>query len=171
MNKHRGSDFNEFMIEQGLTNTDHPMTPTPRTEDEAEYWLDPTMSGEHQIVSADFARQLERELAAITCEEGELWELRQANTRMKDNLASLSKLHAVEADGWKSSHKRERALADRLAGLLENCREDSCELLGERGWWKDEPRCDYSKRYDETAENITMADAALAAWKEARRGS
>ena len=65
----------------------------------------------------------------------------------------------------------ERALADRLAGLLENCRDDSCELLGERGWWKDEPRCDYSKRYDETAENIAMADEALAAWKEARRGT
>ena len=64
--------------------------------------------------------------------------------------------------------EQERALADRLAGLLGDCREDSCELLGERGWWKDESRCGYSKRYDETSENIARADEAIAAWKASR---
>ena len=48
-----------------------------------------------------------------------------------------------------------------LAEALKACREDSCELLGERSWWKDEPRCNYSNRYDETAENIVRADEAL----------
>jgi hypothetical protein len=65
--------------------------------------------------------------------------------------------------------EQERALADRLATHLYDCREDSCELLGERGWWKDEPRCGYAKRYNETAENVAAADKALTAWKEARK--
>jgi hypothetical protein len=51
---------------------------------------------------------------------------------------------------------------DRLAKALEECKEDSIELLGERSWWKDEPRSDYKKRYEETSENITRADKILA---------
>jgi hypothetical protein len=51
---------------------------------------------------------------------------------------------------------------DRLADALLQCREDSIELLGERDWWKNEPRCNYQIRYEETAENIRRADAALA---------
>ena len=50
---------------------------------------------------------------------------------------------------------------DRLAKALQECREDSVELLGERDWWQDEPRCDYQKRYQETRDNVTRADAAL----------
>jgi len=49
-----------------------------------------------------------------------------------------------------------------LVKALEECREDSLELLSERDWWKDEPRCDYKKRYEETSENITRANKILA---------
>jgi hypothetical protein len=57
---------------------------------------------------------------------------------------------------------------DELLEALEACRHDSCELLGERNWWKDEHRCDYRKRYEETAANIVRADAAIAAVKGGR---
>jgi len=54
-----------------------------------------------------------------------------------------------------------RGQRDRLATALKACREDSCELLGERSWWKDEERAGFRKRYDATAENIVRADEAL----------
>ena len=50
---------------------------------------------------------------------------------------------------------------DRLAEALENCREDSIELLGERDWWQLENRGDYQQRYQTTRDNVTNADAAL----------
>lgn len=68
----------------------------------------------------------------------------------------------------KQSLASELALADKLAARLDQCREDSTELLGERHWWKDEPRCEYSERYDETAENVVAAAEALDAYKAAR---
>jgi hypothetical protein len=61
--------------------------------------------------------------------------------------------------------QRDTAIAERdaLVEALEECREDSIELLGERDWWKDEPRDLYKKRYKENQDNIARADAALAA--------
>jgi hypothetical protein len=50
---------------------------------------------------------------------------------------------------------------DRLAEALENCREDSIELLSERDWWQLENRCRYQERYQTTRDNVTRADAAL----------
>lgn len=50
---------------------------------------------------------------------------------------------------------------DRLAEALENCREDSIELLSERDWWQLENRGDYQQRYQSTRDNVTHADAAL----------
>ena len=50
---------------------------------------------------------------------------------------------------------------DRLAQALENCREDSIELLGERDWWQLENRGDYQQRYQSTRDNVTNADEAL----------
>jgi hypothetical protein len=44
---------------------------------------------------------------------------------------------------------------------LADCAEDSSELLGERGWWKDEPRCGFSQRYANTEENIHRAREIL----------
>ena len=79
---------------------------------------------------------------------------------IEDLQANVAALEAETA--------RLRAAADRLASKLELCCDDSREPLSERHWWKDEPRCGYSRRYEETAENIVAADEALAAWKEAR---
>ena len=64
----------------------------------------------------------------------------------------------------------ERALADRLGDALEQCAEDSEELLGERAWWAKEPRCRYQERYLETVGNKERASLAIKAWKEARNG-
>jgi len=50
---------------------------------------------------------------------------------------------------------------DRLAEALRECREDSVELLGERCFWQNEPRCDYDKRYQVTRDNVTRSDEAL----------
>jgi hypothetical protein len=58
-----------------------------------------------------------------------------------------------------------REQRDRLAVALEACREDSCELLGERSWWKDEERAEFRERYDATAENIVRANEALDSMK------
>jgi hypothetical protein len=89
-----------------------------------------------------------------------------------------------QRDKWKASHdnqvelnrllrdrpdlKERAALVDKLitqrdmiAAALEDCREDSIELLGERDWWQLENRCRYQERYQETQDNITRADAAL----------
>lgn len=41
------------------------MSNTPRTDAVADYWLEPGMSAEHEIVPAQIARELERELAAL----------------------------------------------------------------------------------------------------------
>lgn len=49
----------------------------------------------------------------------------------------------------------------RLRKALADCREDSVELLGERGWWRDEVRCGYQARYMQTARNIQIADVLL----------
>lgn len=56
---------------------------------------------------------------------------------------------------------RMREQRGRLAEALRQCREDSVELLGERNWWKNEPRLGYQKRYQETRDNVTRADEAL----------
>ena len=44
---------------------------------------------------------------------------------------------------------------------LTECVDDSGELLAERGWWQDEPRCDYQIRYDEHKQRIEAAKAAI----------
>jgi hypothetical protein len=51
---------------------------------------------------------------------------------------------------------------DSLAKALEECKEDSIELLGERDWWQNEPRCGYMKDYKEIQNNIARADEILA---------
>ena len=48
---------------------------------------------------------------------------------------------------------------------LTGCVDDSGELLAERGWWRDEPRCGYQARYEETKQRIEDAEAALAKLK------
>lgn len=82
---------------------------------------------------ADFARKLERERDA-------------------------AKFDADDESRWAMSYKTQR---DELRTALSACMEDSIELLGERGWWKDESRCGYAQRYEQTAENIRTAQCLL----------
>jgi hypothetical protein len=146
--------------------------PTPRTDAEISTYFS-NNDGISLIYLKDHARQLERELA-------EAWEQLETE-RMK--LAAIGVV--ALADTIESRDKardmlpeyRSAALADverrvdeciklreqrnRLAEALKACREDSCELLGERSWWKDEPGCNLSNRYDDTVENIVRANKAL----------
>jgi hypothetical protein len=45
--------------------------------------------------------------------------------------------------------------------LVESLREDASELLGERGWWADEPRHSHAGRYHELKERIAQTDELL----------
>ena len=92
--------------------------------------------------------------------------------RERDN--ALSDWRQADTDSIRALNERNEARKERDAAIAERdalvkalgeCKEDSIELLGERDWWKDEPRSDYKKRYEETRNNITRADAALAAVK------
>lgn len=45
---------------------------------------------------------------------------------------------------------------------LDGCREDTCELIAERDWWKDEPRCGYAVQYQKMLSRLAAAEFALA---------
>jgi hypothetical protein len=45
--------------------------------------------------------------------------------------------------------------------LLKNVLDNLYELRGERGWWKDELRCNYQKRYKILDEEITELEDVL----------
>lgn len=113
MNKHRGSDFNEFIIEENLMTTDQPMTPTPRTDEAADRFPQPGQPPGAQwpeIVPAEFARQLERELADKSESLAFQTQLnREVIEREKQTFAELA---------------AERALADKLAETLANVQGD-----------------------------------------------
>jgi hypothetical protein len=116
--------------------------------------LPPRLIGEALDALCDHVARLERELD---------------QERQDRKQADLDAIRALgERNDARKELDRERALADRLAARLEQCREDSIELLGERHWWKDEPGSEYSKRYEETAENVVAAAEALDAYKAAR---
>jgi len=116
-------------------------TPTPRTNAENTRLMGMWESWPRRHEGwLNHARQLERELAEV-----------------RKLLADESRdATAIAEDLFKVTTQR-----DALAEALRNCREDSVELLGERDWWKSEPRSDYQARYAETAKNIAVADAAL----------
>ena len=109
-------------------------TPTPRTDERANNWE--WTAG--QWVSADFTRQLERELAAAS-----------------DQLAANHEATRLMGK-WLEA---ERELADRLAALIKRDRD------GYGGQVVD-PECDCCD-----CEYLAPIDKALAAWKEARRGT
>jgi uncharacterized coiled-coil DUF342 family protein len=92
------------------------------------------------VVLADVAAELERALTAVTEQRDGL---RSGIDYASDQLSKVTEQR------------------DRLAEALQECREDSGELLGERDWWQNEPRLDYQKRYQETRDNATRADEAL----------
>ena len=89
MNIHRGSDFNDFMIKQGI------MTPTPRTDAIAHQGLG---SVAYIAEMTSFARELERELVAAS-----------------DQLAANHEATRLLGK-WLEA---ERELADRLAALIQ----------------------------------------------------
>ena len=83
--------------------------------------------------------------------------LERERDRMQDLAeanGTLAHSNACEA----MDYRRER---NELRAALTACMEDSIELLSERGWWKDESRCGYARRYEQTTENIKMAQNLL----------
>ena len=78
--------------------------------------------------------------------------------RISEGCAERWATRCLESRGNLKTATEQR---DRMAEALENCREDSIELLGERDWWQLENRGDYQQRYQTTRDNVTHADAAL----------
>ena len=120
------------------------MTPTPRTDERANSWE----STDGQWVNADFARELERELA----EWREMID-REVGT-LREELATERAQLAANHEATNLMGKwleRERELADRLAGVLLSYDHDM--LAGEDMQW------------------LPEHDKALAAWKEARNAT
>lgn len=78
---------------------------------------------------------------------------------------------AVSADFARKLERERDEARDQLEAMREaikkgydaltGCVDDSGELLAERGWWRDEPRCGYQARYEETKQRIEDAEAAL----------
>ena len=130
------------------------MTPTPRTDERANNWE----STDGQWVSADFARQLERE---IEREKGWHQQSKDAAIRVQRERDKLERELAAASDQLAANHEAtklmgkwleaERELADRLAGVLLSYDHDM--LAGEDMQW------------------LPEHDDALAAWKEARSGT
>jgi hypothetical protein len=93
--------------------------------------------------------------------------LKERNPEFDEWVASLPATYWARYDlsaariGWEFGRREVTEQRDRLAEALEQCREDSVELLGERDWWMNEPRCDHQKRYQETCDNVTRADEVL----------
>ena len=119
--------------------------------------------------------ETERDNAESDRKQAEADTLRALHERneARETIAEMETRHAavmLHTQGVVDESNATRGQRDRLAAALRACREDSCELLGERAWWADEPRCDYRKRYDETAENIARADEALAAIEGKEQG-
>jgi chromosome segregation ATPase len=150
-------------------------TPTPRTD---AVWS--CFSGYTEPLQdvKDLSHELERELTAareevstINAERADHRGTRKAWIELDDNRQKLEKeLQAVteQRDGLRSGidYASDQLTTvtkqrDRLADALRECREDSVELLGERCFWQNEPRCDYDKRYKVTRDNVDRADEAL----------
>lgn len=117
----------------------------------------------------ELARTLERELDQWVAKAEELSAERESNAMQ----ALAYEAERDEAKKLLESSKRARASLseacdhlqrerDSLCEALSACMEDSIELLGERGWWKDESRSGYAERYAQTAVNIREAQALLA---------
>ena len=126
-------------------------TPTPRTDERANSWE----SIDGQWVNAEFARWLERELAAKDAHADEIYKASvDLAAKLEADLATERAQLAANHEATKLLSKwleAERELADRLAGVLLSY--DSDMLAGHDMEWLPE--------HDET----------LTAWKEARRGT
>jgi hypothetical protein len=148
MNKHRGSDFNDFLIEEGI------MTPTPRTDAIAHRGLG---SVAYIAEMTNLARQLEREnqtfrAAQKACEDCDAPRVDRI-AELERDLAELTEWREMidrEVGTLREELAAERALADRLAGTLANVQGDYA-----------------------TTGAITTQEVAesLTSWKEARNGT
>lgn len=63
-------------------------------------------------------------------------------------------------------NNRHREEVAKLKKALFDCREDSIDLLGERSWWKDEPRGRHQLCYKQISNNIEQANKLLEDYKE-----
>jgi antitoxin component of MazEF toxin-antitoxin module len=120
--------------------------------------------------------RLEAKLAAVTEQRDEAREQRDKLQQWKNDQMTVNSEWDVQTVGKLLGLRIGESITlniepkirelinqrDRLAEALEECKEDSIELLGERDWWQNEPRCGHKKRYEETSENITRADKILA---------
>ena len=100
-------------------------------------------------------QKLERELVAVTEQRD------KALQKIKNQAERIAYLEGATNHATGTPLSKAIEQRDRLATALENCREDSVELLGERDWWQLENRGDYQQRYQTTRDNVTHADAAL----------
>lgn len=120
--------------------------------------------------------QLERDLNEALAKLSTVyrWIERNHSDGFIDSQSHLQNLDRV-ADAWHDKlEDMQRELGktrDQLEAMREaikegydaltECVDDSGELLAERGWWRDEPRCGYQARYDEHKQRIEDAEAAL----------
>jgi hypothetical protein len=79
--------------------------------------------------------------------------------------ADEMRLARAIVDWYEAREAKLRAAADDMFAALNDCREDTCELIAERDWWKEEPRCRYDVRYQEMKDRLNAAIAALAAYQ------
>jgi len=130
------------------------MTDTPETDAlRDEIWDTPYRDGDDFSKMLDHAKKLESERD-------------EARSRFNDiDLCQNGQAPCKWSLKLIDERDEAREQRDALVKALEECKEDSIELLGERDWWKDEPRSGYSKRYKEIQNNIARADAVLAAVK------
>lgn len=77
----------------------------------------------------------------------------------EDHLNDLEGKIEAAADQIAEKDAQILALREALAANREN----TCELLAERDWWKDETRCEYAERYVTMQNDVKAADAALSA--------
>lgn len=103
MNKHRGSDFNEFLIEEGIMTP----TPTPRTDAIAHRGLG---SVAYIAEMTEFARELERENHAFRAAQKAR---EDCDAPRVDRIAELERELAAERELADRLQKSAQAVVDR----------------------------------------------------------
>lgn len=66
-----------------------------------------------------------------------------------------------ELNAAKAENAAMREVIKEARASLDDCREDTCELIAERNWWKNEPRCGYSARWAEMQARLAKAESTL----------
>jgi hypothetical protein len=123
------------------------------------------------------ASEMRLSRAIVNLHEGEIEALKAEAAKWKanhDNQVKLKSLlinrpdlgdRAPRIQKLLDENAKLRAAADAMFAALNDCREDTCELIAERDWWKDEPRCRYDVRYQEMKDRLNAAITALAAYQ------